>query len=280
MKKINAKEVVIGEDCYIGENVEINVRGKFELGRCSVILDGSKINCQEFIAGEYLFMASGVEVGRGGNTNPESKVRIGDHVGIFEKTIINPNSPVTIGNDVGIGGEVMIWTHGAWLDIEQGYPADFGPVTIGNNVWLPARCIVLPNISIGDDVVIGINSVITKNVPSGAMAAGIPCKVLRENYFPRPFDQESFTQKVNEIIAYWKNNLLPHKGIQSVKEIRYLIDENCILLLQDLGETRFEIGSRKITGYENEVVEDFRDFLRRRGLKIYTGRPFKSINPK
>jgi len=279
VRKINAKEVIIGEDCFIGENVEINVRGKFELGRCSVILDGCKINCQEFSAGEYLFMSNDVEIGRGGCQNPEAIVKIGKHVGIFERTLINPNSPVTIGDEVGIGGEVMIWTHGSWLDIAQGYPADFGPVSIGNNVWLPARCIVLPNVSIGDDVVVGINSLVAKSIPSGSMAAGNPCRVLWKNFFPRPFDQDSFTIKINEIIEYWKNNLLPHKGIQSVLKIEYKIQENCIILVQVEGETKFQIGSRTIVGYSNEVVEDFRDFLRRRGVKIYTGRPFRSINP-
>jgi len=46
----------------------------------------------------------------------------------------------------------MIWTHGAWLDILKGFPADFGPVKIGNDVWLPARSIVLPNVTIGNNL--------------------------------------------------------------------------------------------------------------------------------
>ena len=36
----------------------------------------------------------------------------------------------------------MIWTHGAWLDVTKGFPSDFGPVEIGDNVWIPARCII------------------------------------------------------------------------------------------------------------------------------------------
>ena len=58
----------------------------------------------------------------------------------------------------------MIWTHGAWLDVLQGFPADFGPVKIGNNVWLPARNIVLPNVTIGDNSVIGIGSIVKLDV--------------------------------------------------------------------------------------------------------------------
>ena len=137
-------------------------------------------------------MCDDVEVGRGGCTGPNSNVKIGNHVGIFEKTIINPSELVEIGDNVGIGGEVMIWTHGAWLDVTQGFPSDFGPVKIGNNVWLPARSIVLPNVVIGDDTVIGIGSVINRDLPSGCFAAGSPCKVIRENCYPKKFNKKYF----------------------------------------------------------------------------------------
>jgi acetyltransferase-like isoleucine patch superfamily enzyme len=275
---IKAKEIIIGENCHIGEDVEIIVRGKFELGKCSVILDGTRINCEEFTAGEYLFMAKNVEIGRGGSSGPESIVKIGDHVGIFENTVINPNSPVTIGNDVGIGAEVMIWTHGSWLDITKGFPADFGPVTIGNNVWLPARCIMLPNTSIGDNTVIGINSVITKKIPEGCLAAGIPCKVLKENVYPKVLSIEQKEKMICEILDYWMQVLVPKKGITSVTGLRYNGDTDCIEIDQIEHSTFFFLEERNIKGQEDDVTEDLRDFLRRRGIKFYTNERFKSIN--
>lgn len=267
----------IPNDCHIGKNVTINVRGTFELGRCSYIGDNCIINCQDFIAGEYLYMADNVEIGRGGSNNPDAIVNIGDHVGIFENTIINPNSPVTIGNDVGIGAEVMIWTHGAWLDITQGFPSDFGPVTIGNNVWLPARSIVLPNTSIGDNCVIGIGSTITKDIPAGSMAAGTPCKVIKENIYPKKLDTFELEKLLNPILDYWSSVLVPNKGIESVEFLKYNVSTGEIELSQPKGTTYYDIIHKTISGYTNNVSEDLRDFLRRRGIKIYTGRPFKSI---
>ena len=62
----------------------------------------------------------------------------------------------------------MIWTHGAWLDITKGFPSEFG-VKIGKNVWLPARSVVLPNVTIGDNVVVGINSIVNKVCLVGAL---------------------------------------------------------------------------------------------------------------
>jgi acetyltransferase-like isoleucine patch superfamily enzyme len=267
----------VGEHCHIGNNVRINVRGQFKLGNCCTIKDNCIIDCEEFIAGDYLFMADRVEIGRGGNKNPDSIVHIGDHVGIFEDTIINTNSKVTIGNNVGIGAEVMIWTHGAWLDITQGFPADFGPVTIGNNVWLPAKSIMLPNTSIGDNTVIGIGSIVTKDIPAGCLAAGTPCKVLKTDCYPRVISTDEKLQMIDDILNEWYYTMVPHKKITSVTNVRYDINADVIELYQGDDVTKYYIDKRIIEGYNNDVSEDLRDYLRRRGIKYYTGKPFKSI---
>lgn len=54
------------------------------------------------------------------------------------------------------------------------------PVRIGNHCWLGAGVIVLPGVTVGDNTVIGAGSVVTKDIPSGVVAAGNPCRVLRE----------------------------------------------------------------------------------------------------
>ena len=54
------------------------------------------------------------------------------------------------------------------------------PVRIGRNCWLGAGVIVLPGITIGDNTVVGAGSVVARDLPSGVVAAGNPCRVLRE----------------------------------------------------------------------------------------------------
>jgi acetyltransferase-like isoleucine patch superfamily enzyme len=275
-KNINAKEIVIGQNCQIADDVQINVRGRFEIGDCSIIKSGTTIQCEEFVAGEYLYMSKSVEIGRGGFTNKEAIVHIGNHVGIFENTLINPNSPVTIGDEVGIGTEVMIWTHGAWLDVTQGFPSDFGPVTIGNNVWIPARTIMLPNTSIGDNCVIGIGSIITKPIPSNSMAAGSPCKVLKENYYPRPLDKQALEKLIVPMIEYWKQSTEERKGIQDI-HVSFDKENHLILLEWNNKRTQFDVITKNISGENHPLSEDLRDYLRRKGIKIFTGNPFVSI---
>ena len=51
---------------------------------------------------------------------------------------------------------------------------------MGNNVWIGGNVVVLPGVTIGDNVVIGAGSVINKDIPSNSVAVGNPCKVIKE----------------------------------------------------------------------------------------------------
>lgn len=52
-------------------------------------------------------------------------------------------------------------------------------IIVGNNVWFGGNVVVMPGIRIGDDVIVGAGSVVTKDIPSGVIAVGNPCRVLR-----------------------------------------------------------------------------------------------------
>tara|TARA_Y100000034_G_C6866893_1_gene395230 strand:+ start:632 stop:1516 length:885 start_codon:yes stop_codon:yes gene_type:complete len=279
--KIIANNIDIADSVIIGDNVFIEC-DTVKIGEFSKIGNDVKVTCKTFEVGSWLFMWDRVEVGRGGCYGPNSTLKIGNHVGIFEGTIINPSEPVEIGNDVGIGGEVMIWTHGAWLDVLKGFPAEFGPVKIGNDVWLPARSVVLPNVTIGSDVVIGINSIINRSLPAGCFAAGSPCKVIKENCYPKELNKDEKKNIVNNILEDWKK-LYKYKGGLDCS-LTYDSDNECIKLTQydyswPNGEkTIFNLKDRTISGYEDNISEDLRDYLRRCGIKIYTNKHFKSMN--
>tara|TARA_Y100000361_G_scaffold145593_1_gene154959 strand:- start:1083 stop:1928 length:846 start_codon:yes stop_codon:yes gene_type:complete len=279
MSKIVANNIDIHDSVVIGDNVNIHC-DSIKIGKFGRIGNNVNITCKNFEADEWLYMCDDVEIGRGGCNSPNSNVKIGKHVGIFEGTIINPSESIEIGDDVGIGGEVMIWTHGAWLDITQGFPSDFGPVKIGNRVWLPARSIVLPNVSIGDDTVIGIGSVINRDLPSGCFAAGSPCKVIKENCYPQELNKKELEKKSLEIISDWCK-LLDDKN---VKNVFVSYSTKGVITLKQGGDTawftHYDIIKKEMIGYSNEVSEDLRDYLRRRGIKIYTDRPFESIKPE
>lgn len=62
---------------------------------------------------------------------------------------------------------------------EKGYQFN-RDIHIGNRVWLGAGVTVLPGVSIGDDAVIGAGALVSKDIPSGVVAVGVPCRVLRK----------------------------------------------------------------------------------------------------
>ena len=274
MTDINANNIDIHETVEIGNNVRITC-DTIKLGKFCKIGDNVTIDCTTFESDEWLFMWDGVEIGRGGCYGPNSSVKIGKGVGIFENTVINPSESVEIGDNCGIGADVMIWTHGAWLDVLQGFPADFGPVRIGKNVWLPARSVVLHNVSVGDNVVIGNNSIINISLPSGCLAAGSPCKVIKEKVYPKQITLSEQSILVKNIVGKWYG-LHETKGITNV-QTKY--ESGKIKLIQGENVTIYDISNKSIKGYVNNVSEDLRDFLRRNGIKIYTDRFFSSMTP-
>ena len=276
--KINCNFAEIDDTVKIGNNVIIDCN-RIKLGKHCIIKDNIKITCNTFESDDWLYICEGVEIGRGGCEGPNSHVKIGKHVGIFERTIINPSESVEIGDNVGIGGEVMIWTHGAWLDILQGFPSDFGPVKIGKNVWLPARSIVLPNVTIGDNTVIGIGSIINRNLPKGCFAAGSPCKVIKKNCYPVKLTDSEKNDIINNILSDW-NDLIKHKVQYDISAYfnGKIIEVN---ESSDHGGSKYigsiDIDNNKLSDEEEEVLQDLRDYLRRRGIKLYTDTPFKSM---
>ena len=109
-------------------------------------------------------------------------ISIGDDVYINFGCVILDCGQVKIGNEVLIGPNVGIYDANHALDAVERMDGALlpGKVTIGNRVWIGGGTIILPNVTIGDDTVIGAGSIVTHDIPSGVVAVGNPCRVLRE----------------------------------------------------------------------------------------------------
>lgn len=167
--------VLRGKSIVIGRGVKIGALCIFD-GSEFVIGDDTRISEQVFVSGQVL---------------PDSRLSLGRRVHIFHNCFLNPSRPLTIGNDTGVGGRSSIFTHGSWQSVMDGYPVTFEPVSIGKDVWLPWHVFILPGVNIGDGATIGAGSVVNRSVPAGALAAGVPAKVLREaDQWPRRIDDD------------------------------------------------------------------------------------------
>ena len=99
----------------------------------------------------------------------------------FNLTLVD-DTHIYVGDCTMFGPNVVVATAGHPILPElreQGYQYNM-PVHIGRNCWLGAGVIVLPGVTIGDNVVVGAGSVVTKDLPDNVVAVGNPCRVLRE----------------------------------------------------------------------------------------------------
>lgn len=103
-------------------------------------------------------------------------IKIGHHCG-FSGTVIGAFKKITLGNNVRCGANTLI-TDSDWHldDPRSGDPRD---VEIGDNVWLGVNSVVLKGVTIGANTIIGANSVVTRSIPANVIAAGNPCKVIK-----------------------------------------------------------------------------------------------------
>jgi len=106
----------------------------------------------------------------------QAKIEIGNNCG-FSGTVIGAFRYIKIGNNVRCGANTLI-TDSDWHlnDPRAGEPSD---VIIGDNVWLGVNSVILKGVTIGENTIIGANSLVTKSIPANVIAAGNPCKVIR-----------------------------------------------------------------------------------------------------
>lgn len=111
-----------------------------------------------------------------------SDIEIGENSGLGLNCRVS--GPLKIGDNVMMGPDVMIYTQNhefARTDIpiiRQG-DSKKKEVVIGNDVWIGARAIILPGISVGDGAIIGAGAVVTKNVEAYSIVGGNPARIIK-----------------------------------------------------------------------------------------------------
>lgn len=104
---------------------------------------------------------------------------VGSNFAMLEEVVIDSSHiwHIVIGNDVTLAPRVQILAHDASTKRHFGLTR-IGKVTIGDRVFVGASAVILPGVTVGSDVIIGAGSVVTKDIPSGVVAAGNPARVL------------------------------------------------------------------------------------------------------
>ena len=156
-------------------------------------------------------------------------VTIGDSCSILSSSNPFGSEPylITIGNHVRINDGVQFVTHDGSVWVLRGitstsnFPpkepdenlADidlFGHIRVGNNVQIGSRAMILPGVTIGDNVIVGAGAIVTKDVPDNSIVAGVPAKVIE--------DLETYCQKNKRYFVHTK-------GLSPEEKRQYLENE-------------------------------------------------------
>jgi len=261
--RISARSIDIGHEVSFGNNISVSVKGDFSIGDYSRLGNNVNIRGNNVKFGKHLFHSQGLQIGGGGRQHPDANFEIGDRCTIHNN-FINVCEPIKIGDDVGLSQDVAIITHGYWLSTLEGYPAEFAGVSIGDGVIVGYRTIILMGVEIGENCVVGANSTVTRSIMEKGIYGGTPAKFLKEITSLSESDQIQKTEEIIEnylkIAAY--HNLNPDIEL-NFPEV-HIDDFNVNFLTMEY------------TGQETIVTDDFRDYVRKWGIRIYTKRPFVS----
>lgn len=110
-----------------------------------------------------------------------SYLSIGSQTIITGPLHLDLGAPVTIGDWVRIGHNVSLLTISheigpVWFRAGK---SEFGPIRIGNGVWIASRVTILPGVSIGEGSVVAAGSLVTRDVPANTLVAGVPARAMR-----------------------------------------------------------------------------------------------------
>jgi acetyltransferase-like isoleucine patch superfamily enzyme len=152
---------------FLGRGLELHVapRGRLDFGRFVWLGDGTKIRCHEGV----------VEIGA--------------------KTVLGQECTISAWRRVRIGEQCVIADRAMFIDFDHGVVEVERPirkqgiymrdVEVGSNVWIGYGACILRGVRVGDNSIVGTNSVVTRDVPANAVVAGIPARVIRMREAPR-----------------------------------------------------------------------------------------------
>jgi acetyltransferase-like isoleucine patch superfamily enzyme len=173
----------VGKNVIFGRGITLRHPHKIRLGSNIVIDDHCVLDAK---GGEHsgISLDDGVFIGRNsiiycknGNIDIQAQANIGANCQIYSENrlVIGPGTLIAAYSYIMSGGRYE-YRSAVPLAEQNGYSN--GPTLIGANCWLGAKGVVLDGVSIGDNVVIGAGSVVTKDLPANAIAIGIPAKIV------------------------------------------------------------------------------------------------------
>ncbi len=204
--RIDGGRIRLDDGVRVVREATIKVTEELEIGAFGTVGEACEISGRHVRIGQELWMLPQAKIGGGSAFESTSQLDAGHYLHLGVHTLVNTARPVVIGHEVGLGTRTSIYTHGAYPSALMGYPVAFVGVSIGDFTWVPGATIN-PGVRIGRNCVIGVNSLVTKSIPDGSLAAGSPATVIRESYYPRPLTGARLVDFWNRFLNHYASLL-------------------------------------------------------------------------
>lgn len=173
-----------GRGLIIGRNVVLRHPAKIQL-HDNVTIDDNTLLDGRGSGDDGVVIEDNVIINR--NCMIQAKagfIRIGERTTIGSNSVIVSMSGVELGNAVMIAGGCYISAGSYHIGNKESAIMDQGayskgPIRISDNCWIGTSAVILDGVTIGEGAIIGAGAVVTKDVPAGAIVAGVPAKVIR-----------------------------------------------------------------------------------------------------
>lgn len=147
-----------------------------EFGNGSVIVSPLKLKGLKSVSiGQGVSIYDGVWL----QAEAQGQLTIGSGTYIGHHSHIHAVSDLTIGSNCVIADNVLI-NNSEHIKGNIQQISTRGPINIGNRVFIGQNVVILANVTVGDDAIIGAGSVVTKNVPAGATVVGVPARIISQ----------------------------------------------------------------------------------------------------
>lgn len=208
---IKARKILVKKDAVLSDCKLFAPSGEVIIGEGVTIKERSILNAFKGITiGNRTIIDRDVYVG--GMQSEKSIFEIGNDCVVLYRSFLNTTRKITIKDNVGIGGYCKIFTHGAWPNVLNGGPYKFADVNIQNDVWIAWGVMVVPGITIMKRSIVGAGSVVTKDVPDGAIVAGAPAKIIGRHMALQPRQKDKVMREILEDFSGYAAGFLKVKN--------------------------------------------------------------------
>ena len=151
-----------------------------EIGPSSKIRFGTMINVRSFKLGEKSLIGYFV------HSKGTSELKVGSACVIGPQTMINCDCPVTLGFYSAVGPRSVLFTHGSFLPVTEGYKAHFGPIELKEKAWVTMNCTIGPGVTIGEGTNVMPGTIVLRSLKPHRLVAGDPANQANLPLFRSP----------------------------------------------------------------------------------------------